>query len=308
MKSAVVKALLTISALATLPGCGGEVGEFYAAALGLNQPRVIIASQLATNLGVYSYTVDGVYQGRLVDYFSETGAPRGIALINPFTIAISLDSTDEVDAITLAGSRSKFISNNLLTGTLGKLISDSSRSNYYIVETNGIERFTSAGVRIPATGGAYISGGAQAPCAALASLRALVLNNSGNLIAVQSGTTAANRYTLAAASASACATVALPTNANDVINHSDGNLYFVGTNSQVYRMSQTMTGITSIFNNTTVISTPTALVELPNGNLLVASDATDALEIITTAGTYVRTFAKDTNTQQLHSLFVVRGQ
>ncbi len=301
--------LISLSFLLALSGCSGEVGEFYAAALGLNRDRVFVVSQIAQNLGVHMYTTGGTYLGRLVDYYSDTNAPRGIAYYDPFSVAISLDATDEIQFLNLDGSaRRPPLSNNLLTGTIGKMIYDRSRDGYFIVETNGIEFFSRAGVRVPASGNSIVPGTAQAPCAALASLRALVLNNSGALITVQSAATASNRYTLGPVSATACAVVTLPTNANDIINHSDGNMYFVGTNNQVYRTTQVLGSITSIFNNVATISTPTALAEMPDGNLIVASDATDSIELISTGGTYRSTFARDSNTQLVHSLFILRGQ
>ncbi|NJL23714.1 MAG: hypothetical protein HC902_00035 [Calothrix sp. SM1_5_4] len=118
---------------------------------------------------------------------------------------------------------------------------------------SSIERFSLAGGRIPVTGASFVAG-ALAPCAAPASLRSLVFNNNGNLLAVQSGATGGFSYTVGPTTASACTAIAaLPANANDVINHSDGNMYWVGTNSQVYRASQTLTGSTSIFNNAATI-------------------------------------------------------
>lgn len=289
--------------------CQKTKGEFFAAALGLDKDRILVASQLATTLNVTSYDLDGNFLGILADYQAEVNGPRGLVLFDELHALLSLEGDDRLDLINYGGGYSNFLQGSLLTGAIGKMTKNPSGTEIYIIEaTNTIERFSLTGERIPVTGNAFVTG-ALAPCAAPASLRTIVFNNAGRLIALQSGAATGFIYTVGNTTASACTAIAaLPTNVNDVINHSDGNLYWVGTNSQVYRASQTMTGSTSIFNNTATINTPTAIAELPNGDLLIASDTTDSLEVISTTGVYRGTFHKGTNTQQVHSLLVVPGQ
>lgn len=300
---------LCITVFLGVLSCEKKEGDFYAAALGLNEDRVLVASQLATARTVSAYDLDGNLLGILADYQAEANGPRGLALYDSLYVLLSLDGDDRVDMVYLGGGRTSYIQGALFAGVIGRIIQHPNTLDYFVIEnSNAIERFSREGQRIPVSGNSFVSG-ALAPCAAPSSLRALVINNNGHLLAVQSGTTAAFQYTIGSTNASACSALgALPANANDVINHSDGNLYWVSTNSNVYRASQTLSGSTSIFYNTATINTPTALAELPNGDLIIASDTTDSLEVISTSGEYKGTFRKDVNTQQVFSILVVRGQ
>jgi hypothetical protein len=301
-----------ISALVLMAGltaCAKKEGAFFAGALGLNEDRIVVATQTATALSVTSYDLDGNLVAVLADYMAEVNGPRGLALFDALNVLVSLEGDDRIDMLYLGGgSRSTYLSSSLLTGTIGRLFRHPTTDNLFVIEnTNSIERFELGGTRIPQTGNAFVSG-ALAPCGAPASLRDLVVNSNGELVAIQSGVTAAFRYTIGPSVASACATATLAVAANDMIRHSDGNIYYAGTNSQIYRASQTLTGSTSIFNNTGAINTPTAMAELPNGDLIVASDTTDSLEIIGTNGTYKGSFLKNIYTQQVFSILVVPGQ
>ncbi len=301
--------LFILLTAASVTSCSPKTGTFYSAALGLQHDRLIISSQLATVLTVSSYDMQGQYLDTLADYQTEANGPRGLAPYDATFVALSLDGDDRLDLVAVGGGHSGLVQSSFLTGVIGKLTRDPVTQDYFVIEgTNAIERFSSDGQRVPLAGNPFQTG-ARAPCISPASLRALVFNNAGNLVAVQSGTTTAFIYTPGPTIATACAQVTgLPSNVNDIINHSDGNLYWVGTNSQVYRASQTLTGSTSIFNNTSAILTPTALVEMPNGDLLIASDGTDSLQVIGTDGSYRGTFHKSIHTQQVNSLLILRGQ
>jgi len=262
--------LLTVVLCGTLT-CAKKTGTFYAGSLGLQDDRIIIASQLASVLTISMFDMEGNFIKTLADYQGEANGPRGLALYDSQHVVVSLEGDDRLDLVSLSGDRTNFIQSSFFTGTIGRVYRHDESGSFFIIEnTNMIERFSFDGSRVPVTGNPFVNG-ALAPCAAPATLRALAVNNSGNILAVQSGATTGFRYTIGATVASACAAVAaLPSAANDLINHSDGNMYFIGTNSQVYRASQTLTGSTSIFNNTGIISTYTAMAELPNGDLLIA--------------------------------------
>jgi len=309
LKLFITSFLITVVVIGGALSCEKKSGTFYAGSLGLGDDRVLIASQIASVLTVSAYDLDGNFLGILADYQAEANGPRGLALYDSSHVVVSLEGDDRLDLLYLGGGILNFIQSSFLTGTIGKIIRDPAAANYYVIEnTNMIERFSVDGTRVPVSGNPFVNG-ALAPCAAPATLRSMVINNSGDLIAVQSGATSSFRYTIGPTAASACAVIAaLPTNANDIINHSDGNLYWAGTNNQIYRASQTLTGSTSIFNSAATIAAPTAMAELPNGDLLIASDTTDSLEVISTTGTYRGTFRKDINTQVVHSILVVPGQ
>jgi hypothetical protein len=299
---------IIVFSISSLLACAKGSDGFFAAALGLDKVRILVASQPTTAQAVVAYDTDGKFLGVIADYQGENNGPRGLALLDSLHAIVSLEGDDRLDTLYLGGGRNSYIQSSFLTGTIGKLIRNFVSDELFIIEAGtAIERFTLDGIRKPQTGNSFVSG-ALAPCAAPASLRSLVVNNNGDLLAVQSGTTAAFRYTIGPNTASACATAAAVANVNDIINHSNGNLYYVTTTSLVVRASQTLTGSVTVFNNAASIGTPTALAELPGGNLIVASDATDTLEIIRVDGTYVGTFAKSIYTQTVHSILVVPGQ
>jgi hypothetical protein len=294
---------------ATSLGCEKKEGTFFVGALGLDSDRIILASQSATVLTVTSYDLNGNLLATLADYYAETNGPRGLAIFDSLHFLLSLEGTDRVDLVHMGGGGYlPYLTSSFLTGTIGKLMRHPTTNDLFIIEAGtAIERFDLSGTRIPQTGNAFIQG-ALAPCAAPATARAMVVNNSGELLVIQSGSTAAFRLTIGPTVASACTVATLTNAANDLVNHSDGNIYYAGTNSTIYRASQTLTGSAVVFNNAATIALPTAMAELPNGNLIIASDTTDSIEVITTSGTYVGSLIKNIHTQQVHSILVVRGQ
>jgi hypothetical protein len=300
-----VAALLAMFVLAA---CSKKEGAFFFGALGLAEDRIVLATQTATALAVTSYDMDGNLVAVLADYMAEVNGPRGLAIFDSLNVMVSLEGTDRVDLLYLGGRRTTFLSSSFLTGTIGKMLRHPNTSDLFVIEsTTTIERFDITGTRIPQTGNPFVNG-ALAPCGAPATPRAMVVNSNGELMVIQSGVTGAFRYTIGPTIASACATATLSNAANDLLSHSDGNIYYAGTNGQIYRASQTLTGSTSIFNNTSVINTPTAMAELPNGDLMVASDTHDSIEVISTSGVYRGSFLKNVYTQQVHSILVVPGQ
>jgi hypothetical protein len=301
--------LAATAAVLTVIACAKKEGAFFAGALGLYQDRVIITSETATAVTVTSYDLDGNLIAVLADYFAENNGPRGLALLDSLHVLLSLDGDDRIDAVYLGGGRSPFISMSALTGTIGKMVRHPSTGDLFVVESNtAIERFNSSGQRLPQTGNSFVQGAAFG-CTP-ASFRALTINSSGQLVAVQSGTTNSFRYTIGPTNATGCSAQALSANTNDIINHSNGFMYYVTTTSNVYRASQTLTGSVSIFNNTGAINTPTALAELPNGDLIIASGATDTLEVISSGSpaVYRGSFAKNIHTALVRSILVVPGQ
>jgi len=49
------------------------------------------------------------------------------------------------------------------------------------------------------------------------------------------------------------------------------------------------------------------MAELPSGNILISSSATDAIVEFTQSGDFVRTFAKDANTNDVYDIIVLGG-
>jgi streptogramin lyase len=96
--------------------------------------------------------------------------------------------------------------------------------------------------------------------------------------------------------------------------HPDGNVYFGGqTNHVIYSLPADFDGVVAaqtVFPaNTAVINNPAAIAVLPNGNLIVASDATDSIAQITRAGDVVNAnFIKDAFTSTITAILVIPPQ
>jgi hypothetical protein len=101
-------------------------------------------------------------------------------------------------------------------------------------------------------------------------------------------------------------------NPYDVVLHSDSHLYVVTQNDdRVYQADSDGSNATVIWDtDLTIIRDPTAIVELPNGNLLVASSFTDSIEQIQTDGTRVGTspFIMDSFSVNVQDMIIVYGE
>lgn len=304
---------LSVIALALLiVRCGTRQGEFYSAALGLNKPRIIVSSAFVsgtnTTYSIVAYDTNGTFLGRLADYNFDGSVPRGLALFGNSSFIVALNGVTRLDKIKLDRTISTFADNSNLTGAIYDIVKDSS-NRYYVINGNKVEMFDSLGVKSPSGATGFVNG-ATGSCTALSNPQSLAINSFGHLVVANATGGVINSYTISTGSA-ACygSPVTFTTPPLSMISHSNGNLYIGGTNSQIYSAGSNGSSGTSIYNNTTIISTPRALLELPDGTILVASNGTSSIERIRTDGSRVGTtsFIKDSFTNGVEAMLLVPG-
>lgn len=308
----ILRLLLAIFLFAPLVACNNNSGSYYAAALGLNKARLLVAVQNTNSNQVVSYDLNGKLLGVVADYSAIGGVPRGISVIDGLRFLVPLNGLDRIDMIQLDGTTSIWTTNVQYTGTLYHSVRDSS-GNIYSIETNTLEKFDSSGSRIPTTGATPYVNTTLGACT-LAVPRSVVINSNGQLVVVSNTSGAIAVYTVTGATTAVCVSstvLGAGIGATAMIFHSDGSLYIAGgTNSNIYKASATGTGGASIFNNTAIISAPSSMVELPDGTILVSSTTTASIERINTVGTRIGTtsFIKDGFTANVSAMAIIQGQ
>lgn len=314
-----MKNLLSVLILLTslLLSCAPQGEGINYLAAGLNETRIYIVNAQTTAPTSYTVTVyddKGNFKGLLADY-TRIGAPiRGITFLDPSHFLISLENIDRIDKLSVFGTTSIFGIDAQFNGTIFDL-ERASDGNVYVIEGNTIEKFDANGVRYGITATPYIN--TTIGTCVLNIPRQLAFNSAGQLLVTNTGNDRINIYNVNGATAGTCASFNTAGGAVDpigILAHSDGNFYVgnsLAANSQIVRYDPTVTGApTVIFNtNATIISTPTALAELPDGTILVASDGTDAVVRIDTSGNVLNNpFIKSTYTGSIVDILVVPGQ
>lgn len=316
-----MKTILLFSALSVLvfiSSCGFDGESINYLAAGLNETRIYVVNSQTTAPTSYTVSVydeSGNFLNNIADY-TQVGAPiRGITAIDPLNFLISLENIDRIDNLSFLGERSIFGVDAQFNGTVFDTEIDAN-GNVFVIEGNFIERFNSAGVRTGATATPYLT--TTIGACVLNVPRQMTFNPvNGRLLVTNTGNDRINVYDVSAPTAATCVSSNNSGGAFDpvgVIAHSDGNFY-VGhnllANSQIVRYPATLVGVpTTIFaTNAAVISTPTALAELPDGTILVASDGTDTIVRINTSGTVLNDpFIRNPYTGSVTDILVVPGQ
>jgi glucose/arabinose dehydrogenase len=143
----------------------------------------------------------------------------------------------------------------------------------------------------------------------------MAFNAAGQLIVVGTGNDDINIYDVTDPLNPVCV-VANTTFGNvdpvAVLAHSDGFIYVATQgDDRIYRFPGSGVGAgTVIFNNTGLVQDPTALLEMPDGTLLVASDTRGAVVHITTGGALVGTtnfFISDIFTNLISDMIILPG-
>ena len=135
---------------------------------------------------------------------------------------------------------------------------------------------------------------------------------NGNLAVINSGGTGAlNIYNISGTAATCVATAVIGGAPSGILAHSNSYIYITTTTTdRVVRTDALGAGLTTIWNtNTTLISDPTAMVELENGDIAVASSVTDSIERITIDGLRVgnRPFLMDVFTDSVVDMLIMPG-
>jgi DNA-binding beta-propeller fold protein YncE len=253
---------------------------FFYGAMGLGDPQLIIANSLE---GVYSYDLQGQFKRILANYTHEGMNPRGLVPLDSWHFAVVLEGGDIFGQVDLLGNKSDFIVSSDLTGNLFQ--ARKNRANHiFVIKNNTIESFSTASdrignPRIATTVGACV----------LSTPRGLAFTHDDKLVVVNTGNDRINIYDVSDPTNTQC--LATNTTLGDVnpvavIGHINGKIYVATQgDDKVYEFNGDGSGSgTVIFSNISVVTDPTALLELPDGNILVASDGTGSIEEISTSG------------------------
>lgn len=291
--------------------CSNPAGEFYYGALGLGTQKIVVAVQNTLAYQVLIYSLEGTLEDVIADFTNAGDVPKGIAPYDAFSLAVLLDGVDRIARISLTGvSQPDIVTDANLTGTLYQMVVNPTTRYFHAIEGNFIESFTYDGARI---GNPYITttiGGCV-----LATPRSMIVTSDSRLLVTNTGNNRINVYNVAAAvptcvSANSSLGATTPIG---IIEHSNGLIYYGSqTDDRINSLPNNATGApTTVWaTNLTVINNPTALLEMPDGTILVASDGTNSIERITTSGTLVggTSFIRDSFTGFVTQMMLIGGE
>lgn len=303
-------ALVYLSIVAVI-ACSNPSGEFYYGALGLGTQKIVVAVQNTLAYEVLIYSLEGALEDVIADFTNAGDVPKGIAPYDAFNFAVLLDGVDRIAKVSLTGANvPDIVTDANLTGTLYQMVYNPATKYYHAIEGNFIESFTSSGARI---GNPYIT--TTVGACVLNKPRGLAMTSDGRLLVMNTGNNRLNIYNVSAAvptcisaNTSLGATTPIP-----VIQHSDGLIYYGSqTDDRINSLPSNGTGSpTTVWaTNLTVINNPTALLEMPDGTILVASDGTNSIERITTAGVLIgsTSFIRDSFTGFVTQMMLIGGE
>ncbi len=253
---------------------------------GVATSYLVVATQDANHRALVYYNVDGTFGSAITNFRSETATPRGIAEITPGNLLVSLDITDGIYAVDMfTGEKSIFHGSSQFIGAIYN-IGISAAGRVYAMESNRIEVFDNSGSRLAA---AYI--GTPNGICTLSSPRGMDFNANDEMVIVDHTTGDVSVYDVSADTEVCLSDNNVGNNPYDVVVHSDGYLYITTWGDDaVWRTDADGSNPTQIWQpGLKILRDPTAIVELPNGNLAVASSYLDTVEQITTAGVRVGT-------------------
>lgn len=274
--------------LAIVIGCqSAQEGEFFYGALGLEQKIIITSSGTVTAspFQLVQYSLEGVFEKVLYDSTFENRILRGIAVLDPFELAILTETNEAIQKYNLFDGISNFITNGNLTGNLYDLKQNPFTGDLFVTESANIESFDSRGNRI---GNPRIAA-TVGSCAITTQARGLAINSSGYLIAGSQGNDDINMYNISNSGSTTCVATNQTLGNVDpiaIVAHSDGYIYVAHTNGtdSVLRFNGDLSGSSTTIWTGTTTTNPTAMIEMPDGSLLLANDGNNNIIRIDTSG------------------------
>ncbi|MGE3972888.1 MAG: hypothetical protein AB7F59_00025 [Bdellovibrionales bacterium] len=316
------KLLSSIIAL-LLCACGGTPsGALYYGALGFGKPKIIISNADATapvQHTITMYDENGTLLKVLADYTDLADRPRGLTLWGSFSFLVPIEGTDRIDIVDIFGVRNTWATNAQFTGNIFKSVNDSS-GNVYVIETNTIERFLASGERAQQSSATPYIAATLGTCVLSTPRGMAIAPTTGYLVVSNTGNDRVNIYNVNATPAtcvsfnSASYTTADPL---PILTHTNGSMY-IGTQTADLIRKVSADGVTvstAWSTSLTVMGDPTAIAELPDTNILVASDLTDSVErfsLDSTGNTLTRVgsgpFIKNAFTTAVTEILVIPGK
>lgn len=297
-------------ALVALIACNNPQGEFFYGTLGLGDKKILVATANPGAFTIVMYDLEGQLVDVVADYTFTGDIPRGIAPFDTFNFMVLLDGVDRLQKVSLKGLAPQDYADPGLTGVLVQMSYDSVGERYFGIEANTIEGFSKAGLRagnpiINTTVGACV----------LSTPKGTFVTDDRRLLVVGSGNSRLNIYNVQTTTPT-CISTNTSLGANQpwaVLQHSNGLIYYATqTDDRVSSLPAAGTGSPTVVwaTDLTTISNPTALLELPDGTMLVASDLTNSIERITTAGVRVGStpFIRDAFTGLVSQMMLIGGE
>lgn len=290
-------------------GCSKPSSDgFYYGSLGGKQKLIITSTTSATASPflIVQYSLDGVFEKVLYDLTFENRVPRGLAMIDPFTFLISTDTVDGILQYSYFNGVSTWVANANLAGNIYN-VAKTSNGDVFVIESNTIESFDSTGNRIGAPRIGTTIGGCT-----LSTARGMAVTANDILVVGSQANDDILFYDVSNPASTTCAAANGTLGNVDpiaIVAHPDGYVYVAhtGGTDAVLRFNGDGSGAsTSVFSNLTVIANPTSMVALPDGTLLVASDTTNNIVRIDTAGNVLNNpFIQDGFTAYVYSMMIM---
>ncbi|HAG91352.1 MAG TPA: hypothetical protein DCL41_05745 [Bdellovibrionales bacterium] len=304
------KALWIFSGLFALISCSApDSGSFYYGTMGLGERKLVMTTASGQTYAITRYSESGSFEGLIANTSPASLITRGVAPFDLFHVLVATDGQDGLSKVSLIdGSMTSFVGSSLFSGNIYQIVKDDLRSRYYVIESNGIESFDFNGNRV---GNPYI--GTTVGSCVLSGPRSLTMTSSGDLAVASYTNNDISVYDVSGDT---------PTCKNSytgygndrptaIVGHSDGYLYIgFTTNDRIDRLPEDGSGTPeTIYTDTAYVNNPTAMLEMPDGTLLIASDGVDAVVQMDTSGNLINggIFMKDPFTAAVTQMTFVEG-
>lgn len=274
-----VKIFLTIPTLSLLLiACGSGDGKSTPS---LTQ-SILISSGDTNHRGITSYLTNGDFENQIIDLRAFESSPMGLASGNNQSFLTSTNGADAILDIPYNDTYEFFYGSAVLNGNIYDIEYGPLLDYFYVVESSNIEVFNSAGERLPTA----VIPNNLSPCN-LGSPRNMHATDDGFLFVADTGNNRIHKFDISNHTAT-CDDSYLVTGLQPygVHLHSNGLLYLTSfADDAVYTLNPLTLTLTNIFEpGTSVLNNPTAIAELNDGNLLIASSITDSIELIDPSG------------------------
>lgn len=294
-----------------LSSCSNELGEFFDELTSLGAGKIVLVSANNSHRSVTAYEMNGQYFSKLIDYTDMGSTPRGLAKFGGAVLVVSLDAQDRLEQLALNGENQLFGFNSQFNGTIYD-VDRGPDGNYYVLESNYVEKFSADGERSPNTGSTPFITTTIGACV-ISNPRSISFGPDGYMyVANIGGGDLINVYDISTGTPQCVRSVAFAgLNPQAVLAHTNGYVY-VGTTSddQIVRMNPDGTGQTVIWaTDTTIINNPWVMVEMADGTILVSSSGTDSIEQLNPDGTRVGNtpFIKDGGTFDVTDILIMEA-
>lgn len=298
-KNAFVTILLSIQLVNM--GCSDEMGSFLTPPL---NNAILVISGDANHRGVAIYDLEGNLISQITHFRNENKTPRGLVLYDNMSFLVAHDTTDSIERVFFNGHKETFHGSAYFSGAIYGITK--AFNKVFAVESSRIEAFDSNGAR---NASFYIN--TTVGSCSLSSPRDIITNKNNQIVAVDYNNHRINTYDISSTPTCVSSNIlASNTRPYGITEHSNGKIYVTTFNDDtIYEADPDGSNATSIWTtDLTILRDPTAIIELPNGDLLVASSYLDTIERITTDGTRVGSmpFIRDQNTLNVTDMLLIK--